>query len=181
MKLLESHMANPESPLRQSRAVASETWPRRAPSNLPSRRATNLSGSTNLGRIKSASAWAISFGAFRLLPAQQLLLHEDVPVPLGSRAMDILIALVERAGELVSKEELMTRVWPNTFVSPANLAVQLCALRRALGDGRDGNRFVINIPGRGYRFVAPVILAAACRERLRRQRCAQNSASSESL
>jgi DNA-binding winged helix-turn-helix (wHTH) protein len=99
---------------------------------------------------------AASFGAFRLLPGRRLLLHADKPVRLGSRALDILIALVERAGELVTKDELMARVWPNTFVEPANLSVHVAALRRTLGDGHDGNRFLINIPGRGYQFVEPV-------------------------
>jgi DNA-binding winged helix-turn-helix (wHTH) protein len=65
-----------------------------------------------------------------------------------------LVALLERPGELVSKQELMGRVWPNIFVEPANLTVHMSALRRALRDGRDGNRFIINIPGRGYSFVA---------------------------
>jgi DNA-binding winged helix-turn-helix (wHTH) protein len=101
-------------------------------------------------------ARAISFGPFRLLPAQRLLLCADKAVPLGSRALDILIALVERSGELLGKEELMARVWPNTFVEPANLTVHVAALRRALGDGRDGNRFIVNIPGRGYQFVGAV-------------------------
>jgi DNA-binding winged helix-turn-helix (wHTH) protein len=96
------------------------------------------------------------FGHFRLCPGQRLLTEADKPVRLGSRAFDILVALLERPGELVSKEELMARVWPNTFVAPANLAVHIWALRRALGDGRKGNRYVLNIPGRGYRFVAPV-------------------------
>jgi DNA-binding winged helix-turn-helix (wHTH) protein len=68
----------------------------------------------------------------------------------------MLIALVERSGELISKEDLVARVWPHTFVDRANLTVQVASLRRALGDGRGGNRFLINIPGRGYRFVAPV-------------------------
>jgi DNA-binding winged helix-turn-helix (wHTH) protein len=99
---------------------------------------------------------AINFGSFCVLPAQRLLFKDDEVIALGSRAMDILIALVERPGESVSKTELMARVWPNTFVEPANLTVHISALRRALGDGRDGNRFFINIPGRGYRFVAPV-------------------------
>jgi DNA-binding winged helix-turn-helix (wHTH) protein len=103
---------------------------------------------------------AISFGGFRLLPAQRLLLRADKAVPLGSRALDILVALVERPGELLTKCELMARVWPNTFVEPANLSVHVAALRRALGDGRDGNRFIINVPGRGYQFVAAVRLAA---------------------
>ena len=98
----------------------------------------------------------IAFGPFRLLPTQFLLLEGDKPVPLGSRALEILIALLERPGELVTKQELMDRVWPNVFVEPANLTVHISALRRALRDGRDGNRFIINIPGRGYRFVASI-------------------------
>ena len=72
--------------------------------------------------------------------------------------MEILIVLLERPSELVSKQELMARVWPNTVVEPENLKVQISALRRALRDGRDGNRFIITIPGRGYCFVAPVTL-----------------------
>jgi DNA-binding winged helix-turn-helix (wHTH) protein len=97
-----------------------------------------------------------SFGSFHLFPAQRLLLEDGEAVRIGSRALDILIVLVARAGELVGKEELMAHVWPNTFVEPANLTVHIAALRRALGDGRGGNRFLLNIPGRGYQFVAPV-------------------------
>ena len=70
--------------------------------------------------------------------------------------MHILIVLLERPGELVTKQELMARVWPNLFVEPANLSVHISALRRALRDGRDGNRFIINIPGRCYCFVMPI-------------------------
>ena len=112
-------------------------------------------------RIKPASAVPneVSFGPFRLLPTQFLLLEGDKPVPLGSRALEILIALLESPGELVSKQELMARVWPNVFVEPANLTVHISALRRMLRDGRDGNRFIINIPGRGYKFVASVAAA----------------------
>jgi DNA-binding winged helix-turn-helix (wHTH) protein len=77
-------------------------------------------------------------------------------VPLGGRAMHILMVLLERPSELVTKRELMARVWPKLFVEPANLTVHVSALRRALRDGRDGNRFIINIPGRGYCFVAPI-------------------------
>jgi DNA-binding winged helix-turn-helix (wHTH) protein len=98
----------------------------------------------------------VAFGPFRLLPTPFLLLEGDKPVPLGSRALEILIVLLERPGELVSKQELMARVWPSVFVEPANLTVHMSALRRVLRDGRDGNRFIINIPGRGYRFVASV-------------------------
>jgi predicted ATPase/DNA-binding winged helix-turn-helix (wHTH) protein len=99
---------------------------------------------------------AILFGSFRLLPRQRLLLDGDRQIRLGSRALDILIALVERAGELMSKDEIRARVWPNTFVAEGNLTVQVAALRRAIGDGQAGNQYVATTPGGGYRFVAPV-------------------------
>ena len=103
-----------------------------------------------------ATTSEILFGPFRLLPAQFLLMEGDKPVHLGSRALELLIVLLGRPGELVSKQELMARVWPNTFVEPANLTVHISALRRTLRDGRDGNRFIIDIPGRGYCFVMPI-------------------------
>jgi DNA-binding winged helix-turn-helix (wHTH) protein len=103
-------------------------------------------------------ASAISFGPFRLVAAQRLLLEGDKPVRLGSRAFDILAALVERAGQVVGKEELIARAWPQTFVEEANLKIQVSALRRALGDGQNGHRYVVTVPGRGYNFVAPVSL-----------------------
>lgn len=99
---------------------------------------------------------AYLFGAFRLIPAQQLLLEDGVPVRLGSRALQILTALVEKSGELIPKHELMARAWPRTVVEESNLKVTIAALRRALGDGRLGHRYLINIPGRGYQFVAQV-------------------------
>src|SRR5215475_4704390 len=71
----------------------------------------------------------VSFGPFRLLPTQFLLLKGDKPVSLGSRALEILTMLLERRGELVSKQELMARVWPDVFVEPANLTVHISALR----------------------------------------------------
>src|SRR6266851_2947146 len=106
---------------------------------------------------------AISFGPFRLLAAQRLLLEGDNPVRLGSRAFDILAALVERPGEVVSKKELIARAWPKTFVEDANLKIQVGALRRALGDGQGGHRYVVTVPGRGYNFVAPVRLEESSR------------------
>jgi DNA-binding winged helix-turn-helix (wHTH) protein len=98
----------------------------------------------------------ISFGPFRLLADQRLLFEGDRPVRLGSRAFDILAALVERAGEVVGKEQLIARAWPQTVVEDANLKIQVSALRRALGDGQGGNRYVLTVPGRGYNFVAPL-------------------------
>src|SRR5712692_7949585 len=112
------------------------------------------------GRL-TISGEAISFGPFRLLPAQRLLLEADKPLRIGSRALEVLIALVERAGEVVSKEELIARAWPNTFVAEGNLRVNIAALRRLLGDGQAGNHYVANISGRGYRFIAPVLLSQA--------------------
>ena len=99
---------------------------------------------------------AFTFGSFRLIPAQRMLSEDGNPVHLGSRALDILAALTERAGETVTKEQLIARAWPDTVVDEGALRVHVASLRRALGDGRGGNRFITNIPGRGYSFVAPV-------------------------
>src|ERR1700749_5036 len=100
------------------------------------------------------AAGALAFGPFRLLPSLQLLLEDDRPVRLSSRAFALLVALVERAGELVTKEELLARGWPDVFVEEGNLRVHMAALRRTLGDGQAANRFIVTVPGRGYRFVA---------------------------
>ena len=114
--------------------------------------------STSSKPVDGSATRVISFGPFSLLPDQRQLLEVDKLLNIGSRAFDILLALVERPGELISKEELMARVWPNVYVEPANLTVHVAALRRVLGDGREGHRYLVNIPGRGYRFVAPVSL-----------------------
>src|SRR5262249_53288076 len=98
----------------------------------------------------------ISFGPFRLLAAQRLLLEGGKPVRLGSRAFDILATLVERAGEVVSKEELTARAWPQTFVEESNLRIQPRALRGAPGEGKNGHRYLVSVRGGGYIFVASV-------------------------
>ena len=98
----------------------------------------------------------ITFGTFCLLPSQKLLLEGEKQVPLGSRAHAILVALVERAGEIVSKDELIAKVWPEVFVEESNLRVHINALRRALHEGHGGARYIATIPGRGYSFVSPV-------------------------
>jgi DNA-binding winged helix-turn-helix (wHTH) protein len=105
------------------------------------------------------------FGPFRLLAAERLLYQGDVALRLGSRALDILIVLVERAGEVVSKRDLIARVWPDVVVDESSLRVQLVSLRKALGDGQAGARYVTNVPGRGYCFVAPVSRAATSGQR----------------
>ena len=90
-----------------------------------------------------------------------MLLEGDKPLRLGSRALDTLIALVERPGKLMSKNELMERVWPNTHVEESNLKVNISALRRMIGDGSGGHRYIVSVPGRGYSFVAPVTFEGA--------------------
>ena len=96
------------------------------------------------------------FGSFRLIPAQRVLLDDGKPLRLGSRALDILITLVEHAGGTISKEQLIAHAWSDTVVDDGALRVHVAALRKALGDGRAGKRYVANNPGRGYAFVAPV-------------------------
>lgn len=100
--------------------------------------------------------WTFSFGEFRLIPARQLLLRGGAPVHLGSRALTILTALVERRGELVTKDDLMAIVWPKLFVHESNLKVNMANLRRALGDTQKEPIYVATVYGRGYQFVASV-------------------------
>jgi predicted ATPase/DNA-binding winged helix-turn-helix (wHTH) protein len=96
------------------------------------------------------------FGSFRLIPAQRMLLEEGKPLRLGGRALDILISLVESAGETIGKDQLIARTWPDTVVDEGALRVHVAALRKALGEGRAGKRYIANIPGRGYSLIAPV-------------------------
>jgi DNA-binding winged helix-turn-helix (wHTH) protein len=96
------------------------------------------------------------FGPFRLDATEQLLSCEGKPVALTPKALETLMLLVENSGHLVEKGELMERVWPNTFVEEGNLSVCISMLRKALGDGVNGNAFIETIPKRGYRFLLPV-------------------------
>ncbi len=100
------------------------------------------------------------FGPFRLILARQLLLRDGAPIRLGSRALTILAALVERRGELVTKEELMAIAWPRLFVHESNLKVNMANLRRSLGDAQKEPIYVATVYGRGYQFVASVAIEA---------------------
>jgi predicted ATPase/DNA-binding winged helix-turn-helix (wHTH) protein len=104
----------------------------------------------------AAPSSSATFGPFTLAPAQQLLLDGDTPVRLGGRAMALLCALVERAGDVLSRDELVAKVWPATIVEETSLRVQVAALRKVLGEGQRGERYIVNVVGRGYSFVAPV-------------------------
>jgi len=98
-----------------------------------------------------------AFGPFRLFPEQQLLLEGESPVRLGGRARDLLIALLERAGQVITKEALSARLWPNIVVEEGTLRVHVAALRKALRDGQEGRRYIANVAGRGYSFVGKVV------------------------
>lgn len=98
----------------------------------------------------------ISFEQFEFLPGRRLLIEQGVPLPLGARAIAILQVLLERPGDLVKKETLLAQVWPDTLVGDGSLRYHIAGLRRELGDGRSGRRFIVNEAGMGYRFVAPV-------------------------
>jgi DNA-binding winged helix-turn-helix (wHTH) protein len=125
-----------------------------------------------------AAETTIEFGRFRLLLRRRQLVADGVPIELGTRALDLLLVLLEANGSLVGKDELLSRVWPGVVVSEENLKVQISALRRALGDGRD---FIRTEFGRGYRFIAPVrsivALGACQRPARRKQRSGQRSLS----
>jgi DNA-binding winged helix-turn-helix (wHTH) protein/tetratricopeptide (TPR) repeat protein len=104
------------------------------------------------------------FGPFRLDPAEGLLVRDGRPLPLTPKAFDLLVLLVENSGRLLTKEELMRRLWPDSFVEEANLAQNVSTIRKALalsGNGSDGSGYIETVPKRGYRFVAEVQTRAA--------------------
>ncbi len=99
---------------------------------------------------------AISFGPFRLYPSQRLLVREDTPVQIGSRAFNTLLALVRHAGKIVDKDDLMAQVWSDVNVVEGSVRVQIATLRKALGEREDETRYVATVARRGYCFVAPI-------------------------
>jgi predicted ATPase/DNA-binding winged helix-turn-helix (wHTH) protein len=99
---------------------------------------------------------ALEFGPFRLLVTRRELLAHGIPVSLGQRAFDVLLALVRRSGQLVTKDELLAEVWPGVVVEENNLQAQVSALRKVFKAAADGERYLLTVAGRGYRFVAPV-------------------------
>jgi DNA-binding winged helix-turn-helix (wHTH) protein/tetratricopeptide (TPR) repeat protein len=97
------------------------------------------------------------FGPFRLDPAERSLLRDGKPVPLTPKAFELLVLLVENRGHLLKKDELIERVWPNTFVEEANLVQNVSALRKALDDKNGGVQYIETVPKGGYRFTAAVV------------------------
>jgi predicted ATPase/DNA-binding winged helix-turn-helix (wHTH) protein len=109
----------------------------------------SMSGAAAYGKLK--------FGPFELSIGERLLRREDVVLPLGSRALDLLIYLAERPGEVIAKQELIDHVWPDVTVEEGSIRVHVAAIRKALGDGQFGNRYIANVKGRGYSFVGTVV------------------------
>jgi predicted ATPase/DNA-binding winged helix-turn-helix (wHTH) protein len=101
------------------------------------------------------------FGPFRLFPAQRRLEKDGKPLRLGGRALDILTVLAERAGEVVSNRALLESVWQDVTVEESSLRFHIKNLRKTLGDSQSGTRYVSNVPGRGYCFVAPTTRISA--------------------
>ena len=101
------------------------------------------------------------FGPFRIDLERYLLLRDDKTVPLSPKVFETLIFLIEHRGTVVKKDDIMSRIWPDTFVEESNLAQNIFLLRKALGEEKNEHRYIITIPGVGYRFVAPVIKTSA--------------------
>src|ERR1700721_4012326 len=114
----------------------------------PGWRATVETDSFDQSRV-----YALHFGRFRLLLHSRELLAGGVPLSVGNRALDVLFALIEARGLLVTKDELLSRVWPNTTVEENNLQFQVSTIRKVLGEDRD---LIRTVSGRGYRFVEEV-------------------------
>ena len=145
---------------------------------------TGRNGSAMFGHLTGTHAGdgAIEFGRFRILPRQRQLLADGVPVELGTRAIDVLMVLIDADGALVTKDELLALAWPGIFVDATNLKVQVSLLRKALGEDRD---FIRTEFGRGYRFTAAISSIPAVPEnprpmgrkhRSRREECRKRTA-----
>src|SRR5205085_12471140 len=102
------------------------------------------------------SQYFFEFGPFRIDIAKRLLRRDGEVVPLTPKTFDLLLALIECRGEVVSKDELMARVWPDSFVEDGNLTYNISVLRKALGERAGEHHYIITAPGQGYRFAADV-------------------------
>jgi DNA-binding winged helix-turn-helix (wHTH) protein len=96
------------------------------------------------------------FGPYRLDPAERRLLRDGKPVALTPKCFDLLVLFVENSGHLLEKGELLERLWPGQFVEEANLSFNISSLRKVLGEGQNGRRFIETVPKKGFRFVERV-------------------------
>src|SRR5262245_14322505 len=96
------------------------------------------------------------FGPFSLDPSERVLSHDGTPLTLTPKVFDTLLCLIHNRGRVLTKDELLKEIWPDAFVEEVNLAVNISTLRKALGEGPKDGRYIVTVPGRGYRFVAVV-------------------------
>src|ERR1700741_3101050 len=106
----------------------------------------------------------LRFGSFELSIGERMLRRDGQVLPLGDRALDVLIYLADRPGEVIAKQEIIDHVWSDVTVEEGSLRVHVVAIRKALGDGQFGNRYIANIKGRGYSFVGTVVPLAGSAE-----------------
>src|SRR5687768_4015477 len=106
--------------------------------------------------MKELAPTTYTFAEYELDLARRLLLRAGQSIPLNAKAFDLLVVLIENRERVIAKEELMELVWRDQFVEEANLTVQISALRRILGEKKGEHRFIVTVPGRGYRFVTDV-------------------------
>src|SRR5205809_2896264 len=111
--------------------------------------------------MQLTSGHLYEFGPFVLDTAQHLLLRQGNPVPLTPKTYDLLLALVENSGRMLPKDELIKVIWPASFVEESNLTQQISAVRKALGEAAGEDRYIVTVPGTGYRFAATVKEAVA--------------------
>src|SRR6185369_7343272 len=104
----------------------------------------------------SSETHLYEFGEFRLDTTERLLLRNGQAVSLPPKVFDTLVVLIRHSGHLLDKQQLMTEVWPDTFVEDVNLSVNISALRKLLGESENGGHYIDTVPKRGYRFVAKV-------------------------
>jgi DNA-binding winged helix-turn-helix (wHTH) protein len=109
-----------------------------------------------MNAIVSIREGVFRFGGFELVPARRLFTRHGRAVKVGSRALDLLIVLVENAGQVVGNHALISGVWGNVIVEDSNLRVHISKLRRLLGDNRRESRYIVHVARRGYMFVAPL-------------------------
>src|SRR5271156_3250040 len=115
--------------------------------------------SASSGRVYAMNAdpkVVYEFGPFRMDPDKQVLLRDGQLIAVTPKAFETLLVLVRCGREVVSKEELLKEIWPDSFVEEANLSQHIFKLRKALGDTLEGERYIVTLPGRGYRFAVPV-------------------------
>lgn len=96
------------------------------------------------------------FGPFRVDPEKELLLRDNETIPLTPKAFQVLLVLIRNKREIVTKDELLKTVWPDTFVEETNLSRNIFLLRKALGEGPQDHQYIVTVPGRGYRFAEDV-------------------------